>query len=105
MSETESRTTVLAVADIHVHEGAAAEWRNLLDRMCEDADILVFPGDLTRRGLVREAEIMAESLVSLRVPVVAVLGNHDFESGEQAEIVKVLCQAGVHMLDERSLAR
>lgn len=100
MSESQSSTRVVAVADIHVHEGAASEWQDLLDRMCENADILVFPGDLTRRGLVREAEILAESLASHKVPVVAVLGNHDFESGQQEEIVRVLCQAGVHMLDE-----
>jgi Icc-related predicted phosphoesterase len=91
---------VAAVADIHLHEGSQSEWRSLLDQICEAADILVLPGDLTRRGLPSEAEVLAESLAGRHLSVVAVLGNHDVEGGEEQEVVRILCQAGVTMLDE-----
>lgn len=91
---------VAAVADIHVHEDVLPEWRSLLDRMCSDADIIVLPGDLTRRGLVKEGALLADSVAGRRVPIVAVLGNHDVESDEGEQIVQTLCQAGVRMLDE-----
>jgi uncharacterized protein len=91
---------VAAIADIHVHEEVYAEWRSVLDRMVSDADLLVLAGDLTRRGLAKEAVLLADSLSPQRIPIVAVLGNHDVESGEETEIVETLCRAGVRMLDE-----
>jgi Icc-related predicted phosphoesterase len=62
--------------------------------------MLVLAGDLTNRGTAREAEILAEELVSFHLPTVGVLGNHDLECGEEREVTRVLCQAGVILLDE-----
>jgi len=89
-----------AVADIHVNEATAREWAALFKDMSEDADIIILAGDLTNRGLPKEAEVMAESLTASRLPVVAVLGNHDFESGHQEEISRILRSAGISLLDE-----
>lgn len=63
------------------------------------ADVLALCGDLTDHGLAHEAEVLAEELAGVRVPVVAVLGNHDFEHGQQAEIKRILGGAGVVVLD------
>src|SRR5207248_8617900 len=64
------------------------------------ADVLLLCGDLTDYGLAEEAEqLVADLHATLRIPALAVLGNHDFESGEAELISKVLDQAGVVMLD------
>src|ERR671920_56773 len=64
------------------------------------ADILIICGDLTDFGLPDEAKILAKELTSaVRVPTIAVLGNHDFESGKEDEICRILGDAGVKMLD------
>ena len=35
----------------------------------------------------------------MKIPIVAVLGNHDFEADEDDEIARILADVGVHMLD------
>src|SRR5262249_44827783 len=66
----------------------------------ETADILVLCGDLTDYGLPDEARAVArEMAASLKMPAVAVLGNHDFESGQQDEVRRIFSDAGVIMLD------
>lgn len=64
------------------------------------ADFLLLCGDLTDYGLLEEAHILVEELTAaVKIPVVAVLGNHDFESGQQVEVCKILTQAGIKVLD------
>ena len=43
--------------------------------------------------------MLARELSSVRIPVVAVLGNHDVESCKQADVALVLKEAGVSVLD------
>jgi Icc-related predicted phosphoesterase len=72
----------------------------LLAPVNEQADLLLLCGDLTDYGLPEEAEILAKELAAVvRVPVIAVLGNHDYESGQQQEVCRILTAAGVRMLD------
>jgi Icc-related predicted phosphoesterase len=94
------KVRVAAVGDIHVGEHSTTNYRELFAAASREADVLVLPGDLTNRGLPNEASILAEALRGASIPVLAVLGNHDFESGQSAEVVKILCQAGVIMLDD-----
>jgi Icc-related predicted phosphoesterase len=63
------------------------------------ADVLLLAGDLVDYGLPEEARILAKELAVVKMPIVAVLGNHEFESGQHAEVVSILCDAGVVMLD------
>ena len=79
---------------------AAGTLQPLFAQITEAADILVLCGDLTDYGLADEARALAREITStLKIPVVAVLGNHDFESGQQDEIRKILNDAGVVTLD------
>jgi uncharacterized protein len=91
---------VAAVGDVHVNEATAASFRSLLDHVEEHADILVLCGDLTNRGLPAEATLVAEELARRKYPVIGVLGNHDCESGQAQEVERILCAAGVLMLDD-----
>lgn len=99
MSESE-KVRVAAVGDIHVKDTGAGEWQGLFRRIGEEADVLVLCGDVTNRGTVKEAEVLASELSALRIPVLAVLGNHDHESGEGEGVSDTLCRAGVHMLED-----
>jgi Icc-related predicted phosphoesterase len=90
---------IAAVGDLHVKEDAQASCRDLFGEVSREADILVLTGDLTNLGKPREAEILAEDLRACAIPVVAVLGNHDYESGAVEDVAHILRQAGVHLLD------
>jgi Icc-related predicted phosphoesterase len=91
---------IAAASDIHYTRNSRGQCRELFLHASERADVLVLCGDLTDYGLAEEAHILAEDLhASCRIPVLAVLGNHDFESGHPHEVATILEQAGVRMLD------
>ena len=94
------KVRIAAVADIHCTRNSQGAFGALFKQASEQADILVLAGDLTDYGAPEEAHILAKEIAShLRIPVVAVLGNHDFEGGAQEEITAILRDAGVYMLD------
>jgi Icc-related predicted phosphoesterase len=91
---------IAAVADIHVKKSSAGALQPLFQQISESADVLLLCGDLTDYGMVEEAKILAKEITSaLRVPSIGVLGNHDFESNQEKEVVQILSDAGVVMLD------
>src|ERR1051325_176424 len=90
---------VAAVADLHCTKTSQNVFQPLFARISESADVLLLAGDLTDYGLPEEAQVLAKELTSIRVPVAAVLGNHDMESGKSEEIRKIVGDAGVTMLD------
>lgn len=65
----------------------------------EHADVLLLAGDLTQHGTVAEAEIVAAEFSGAGVPVIAVLGNHDYHSDQQAGIASTLRQSGIRVLE------
>src|SRR5258707_72646 len=72
----------------------------LFAQISDSADVLALCGDLTDYGLADEARALVKELIpAVKIPIVAVLGNHDVESGQQAEIVKILAGAGIVTLD------
>ena len=88
-----------AVGDIHCTKTSSGTLQPLFAQMAAGADALVLCGDLTDYGLPEEAKILAAELAAARVPIIAVLGNHDFESGQQDEVKRILCDTGVTILD------
>jgi Icc-related predicted phosphoesterase len=97
MSERTAR--VAALGDLHCTKTSAGAFQPLLARISEGADVLALCGDLTDYGTPEEAQVLAEELRVATVPIVAVLGNHDYESGKQAEVRRILADSGVHILD------
>ena len=103
MSETRDRIRIAAVSDIHCGTAGQGAYHALFAEINERADILAICGDLTDYGLPEEARILAKELTgTIRIPTLAVLGNHDFESGKEGEICDILGDAGVKMLDGES---
>ncbi|MFI5272554.1 MAG: metallophosphoesterase [Ktedonobacterales bacterium] len=92
-----------AVGDIHTSKTAQGQLAPLFAQVSAAADILLLAGDLTDYGLLEEAHVLVKELSAVRIPVVAVLGNHDYESGKAREIGDLLCEAGVKMLDGESI--
>ena len=91
---------VAAVGDTHVPKAGHAGLQPMLAAAAANADVLVLCGDITDYGLPEEAKIVASAIQpALKIPVVAVLGNHDYESGHQDEVKKILADAGVIILD------
>ena len=88
-----------AVGDLHVGETAQHPYRELFARISQEAEVLALCGDLTNFGKTAEAEILAEDLQACRIPIVGVLGNHDYECGQPQEVAHILREAGVKLLD------
>ncbi|MFZ5718032.1 MAG: metallophosphoesterase family protein [Pseudomonadota bacterium] len=88
-----------AIGDLHVGENVERPYRELFARISEEADVLALCGDLTNFGKTTEAEILAEDLRACRIPVLGVLGNHDFECGQPEEVSRILHEAGMRVLD------
>lgn len=94
------RLRIAAVADIHVKKNGQGSMQSLFTHASENADVILLCGDLTDYGTCEEAKVLAKEITSaLRIPAIGVLGNHDFESGHEKEVVEVLSDAGVTMLD------
>jgi Icc-related predicted phosphoesterase len=88
-----------AVGDIHCRKESAGTFRDMFRYASSIADALLLCGDLTDYGLPEEARILADELGAVNVPIVAVLGNHDFESDAQDEVRRILMDAGVQVLE------
>lgn len=90
---------IAAVGDVHVGTDSVARLTEELAPVGDQADVLLLAGDLTRCGEPDEAKLLAEVVVDVPVPVVTVLGNHDYHAERADEVTDVLADAGVTVLD------
>ena len=89
-----------AIGDMHVTKAGQGSLTSIFAQLSEQSDLLVMCGDLTDYGLPDEARVLAREVnTALRVPCIAVLGNHDYEAGKADEIRQILIDAGVTVLD------
>jgi Icc-related predicted phosphoesterase len=94
---------VAAIGDLHVREDNGVSYRDLFGEISREAEVLVLAGDLTDLGKPKEAEILAQDLKACSIPVVGVLGNHDYECGAAEEVTRILRDAGMKVLDGQSV--
>jgi Icc-related predicted phosphoesterase len=91
---------IAALADLHYTKTSHGSAQPLLAQIADAADVLLICGDLTDNGLVEEARALVSDLKEVaRIPIVAVLGNHDYESGQEEQIQALLTDAGLKVLD------
>ncbi|MCK6528597.1 metallophosphoesterase [Myxococcota bacterium] len=89
-----------ALGDLHCREQSTGAFEPLFARICADSDVLLLCGDLTDRGTEAEARVLAREIaLGCRVPVIAVLGNHDHEADAGDGVRRALVEAGVRVLD------
>jgi Icc-related predicted phosphoesterase len=93
---------VAALGDIHFGADAAGSFRPHVQGLAEHADLLLLAGDLSRRGRLDEARLLARELEDAPVPIVSVLGNHDHESDLGDQFRRVLEDVGVRVLEGES---
>ena len=96
---TTRRVRIAAVGDLHCTESSAGTLQPLFARVSEAADIVLLAGDLTEFGSAAEARVLARELMALRIPGAAVLGNHDYESGDPKGVKQILADTGLIVLD------
>lgn len=94
---------IAAVGDLHCTKESVGHLRPLFELASARADVLLLCGDLTDFGTAEEAQILAKELSVMKHPIVAVLGNHDHESGTPEKVTQILSEAGVRMLDGDSV--
>ena len=94
-----NKTRIAAVGDIHIRETDKGKWVEYFKEVSKQSDVLLICGDLTDTGDEAEAHILSDELRSCTVPVVAVLGNHDFEKGRHKLIRQIVQNENVHILD------
>ena len=90
---------IAAVADLHFSPQNYDRIREPMSRVRDEADVLVLAGDLTNYGKPAEMESLLNALLRLRIPTIAVLGNHDYESGKQEELLRMMTAEGIKALD------
>lgn len=94
---------IAAIADIHAGADAAGVLEPLFASVKDEADVLFLLGDLTRAGKPAEAEILANELKDVGVPIVAVLGNHDYHADQVPAVTAIFRAAGIHVLDRNAV--
>jgi Icc-related predicted phosphoesterase len=97
-----AKVRIAAAGDIHAKLGDAERLTSVFAEAAADCDLILLAGDLTGHGDPAEAEELATACRDLEVPVIAVLGNHDWHLDRQDELTHVLEEAGVTVL-QRSL--
>ena len=91
---------IAAIGDLHYSRtSAAGSLHPIFAQINESADVLVVCGDVTDYGHPDEARAFAREIAAVKIPMVGVLGNHDYESGQQDEVRKILTDAGLVTLD------
>jgi Icc-related predicted phosphoesterase len=99
MPDETIKTRIAAVADIHIRESDKGKWVEFFKEVSRDADVLIIAGDLTDTGDEGEAQVLSEELRACSIPVVGVLGNHDYEKGRHKLIRQMVQNENVHILD------
>jgi Icc-related predicted phosphoesterase len=90
---------IAATADLHHSAQTLGILKEQFGRVRDEADVLVVAGDLTNFGRPEEMEPLVNVLVRLRIPTIAVLGNHDYESGQEVELSRMMTSEGIKVLD------
>jgi Icc-related predicted phosphoesterase len=103
--ETLMRThlRIAAMGDLHVSKNSQGAFQPLFTQINHSADVLLLCGDFTDYGLPDEARVLARELSVVKIPVIAVLGNHDYEGGKPNEIRQILADGGVTVLDGEAI--
>jgi hypothetical protein len=96
---------IAATADLHFTAERHSALLDQFNHVRDVADVLVLAGDLTNGGQPDEMEPLLNVVVRSRIPTVVVLGNHDYESGKQVELTRMMASAGIKVLDGTAYER
>jgi Icc-related predicted phosphoesterase len=103
MSDSRDTIRIAAVGDLHYGKATPGAFQPLFASLVDRADVLLLCGDLTDFGVAEEAKALVRDVGNLKIPILAVLGNHDHESGRPSEVTAILREAGIKVLDGDSV--
>lgn len=103
MEDENRKTRIAAVGDIHIRESDKGKWTEYFKKVSQEADVLLICGDLTDTGDEGEAQVLAEELKACSIPVIGVLGNHDYEKGRHKLIRQILQNNNMSILDGEAM--
>ncbi|HEU4977381.1 MAG TPA: metallophosphoesterase [Solirubrobacteraceae bacterium] len=90
---------IAAAGDVHCHPATRERTTRAFAGLAERADMLLLAGDLTTHGEPEQAQVLADACRELEMPVLAVLGNHDWHADRAGDVIAVLEEAGVRVLE------
>ncbi|AFM23157.1 putative phosphoesterase, ICC [Desulfomonile tiedjei DSM 6799] len=100
MNELKREIVLAGMADLHFKRNSQGSLKQVFLEISREADVLLLCGDITEAGYIEEARALVDELKALsNFPVIAVLGNHDFEQGKETEIRKLFRRSGMMVLD------
>lgn len=99
----QQKKKIAALADLHVTIADEGKWADLFAEISTQADVLLICGDLTDSGDEDEAKVLVKELEHCEIPIVAVLGNHDYEKGRHKLIRQLILDSKIHLLDGESV--
>ncbi|HXG67241.1 MAG TPA: metallophosphoesterase [Blastocatellia bacterium] len=94
---------VAAIGDMHFSEDSRGRLRDKWSKVHESADVLLLAGDLTTHGEVDQIAVLAEELEVVQIPVVSVLGNHDYHNNQVGEVRRELERRRITVLEGESV--
>src|SRR5690606_18851866 len=93
------RLRIAAIGDLHFDGSSPGALRELFAEANREADVLTLLGDLTTHGRPEQIEAFIGELKGVDIPILTVLGNHDYEGDAAPVIMQMLIDRGVHVLD------
>jgi len=99
MAKVKDGVRLAAVADLHFGKTSSGSIQPLLDQVAQSADIFLLCGDLTDHGTPEEARLLVRELATLKMPLLAALGNHDYHAAQTDEVKHIFMDAGLKVLD------
>jgi Icc-related predicted phosphoesterase len=100
MAQGNGTVRIAAVGDLHCPRITSDELHSLFAYVADQADVLLLCGDLTDFGKPDEARQLVQHVSAAgRIPILAVLGNHDYECEQHEDLVKILSGSGMTILD------
>ena len=103
MASDDGKLRVAAIGDLHVMEDSVAPYRELFAEISNQRTCSCCAATSPISARRSEAEILAEDIRSCSIPVLGVLGNHDYECGQPEEVCEILHEAGMTVLDEQAV--
>lgn len=94
---------IAAAGDVHFDRKSHNRLGQHFHDLAEKADVFLLAGDLSQTGHPEEIQVLADDLKKCPIPVIAVLGNHDYHLDQVDAGIKILEDAGVTILEQNSV--
>ena len=93
---------IAAAGDIHIREANREQLAEGFSRLKGEVELVLLAGDLTTHGEPEQGAWLADACRDLEMPVIAVLGNHDWHADRADDLVAELRKGGITVLERES---